>query len=273
MNCATTVSSLLLITTGLLVGPKATAQEAAGKAIHYEISASWLGLTPGGKVQTNSNRVDFVSDLGIDGMASQAGFAFLVRPWNRSGVFGEFIPYRFSGEQTLERGFRFGGVSYDVNEAVSSEASLNYLSFGYHRNIVDRSRIEVGVRVGAAYMGVKARASSPSAGSAEVNRNVLFPLVGLVTQYFPGNRGLNLRGEIRGMTFGGYGGYLDVGGAIGFTLSPRMTLDAGYRAVNGDGHSRTRGAEVNFRGPVVTFRLHDRRSPERPALPPRPPKG
>jgi hypothetical protein len=130
---ATTVSSLLLITAGLLAGPKATAQEATGKATHYEISASWLGLTPGGKVQTNSNVVDFGSDLGIDGMASQAGFSFLVRPWNRSGIFGEFIPYRFKGAQTIAWGFRFGGVSYTVNEPVTAAAYLNYLSFGYHR--------------------------------------------------------------------------------------------------------------------------------------------
>jgi hypothetical protein len=274
MNRATTVSSLLLITTGLLAGPKATAQEAAGKAIHYEISASWLGLTPGGKVQTNSNVVDFGSDLGIDDMASQAGFSFLVKPWNRSGIFGEFIPYRFKGAQTIARGFRFGGVSYTVNEPVTAEAYLNYLAFGYHRTIVSRAHLDLGLRAGAVYMGVSARASSPSAGSSEVNRDVLFPLAGLVAQYFPSaKRGFNLRSEIRGMSFGGYGGYIDLAGAIGFDLSPRMTVDLGYRAVNGDGHYRTRGAELNFRGPVITFRMHDRRYPETPAGRPRSPSG
>jgi hypothetical protein len=269
-----TVTSLLLIIAGSLGAPKAIAQEAAGKAIHYEISASWLGLTPGGTVQSNSNLVDFASDLGIDGMASQAGFGFLVRPSNRGGFFGEFIPYRFAGARTIARGFRFGGVSYPVNEPVTSAASLTYLSFGYHRNIIARRRLDVGLRAGASYISVNARATSPSAGSAEVNRDVLFPLAGIVTQYFPSlKRGFNLRSEVRGMTFGAYGGFIDVAGAIGFTLSPRMTLDAGYRAVNGDGHHDTRGAELNFRGPVVTFRLHDRRSEEAPKRRPVPPKG
>jgi len=269
---AITMICLFLIATGLLAEP-ASAQEAAGRAYHYEISASWLGLTPGGNVQTNSNLVDFASDLGIDNMASQVGLAFLIRPGSRSGIFGEFIPYRFSGSQSLARGFRFGGVSYDVNEPVTSEASLNYLSFGYHRNIVERQRIEVAFRAGAAYIGVSASASSPSAGSAEVNRDVLFPLAGVLAQYFPSaKRQFNLRGEVRGMSFGSYGGYIDVGGAIGFTISPRMTLDAGYRAISGDGHHRTRGAELTFRGPVISLRLHDRRAPELPSRP-QPPKG
>jgi hypothetical protein len=271
---ATTFTSLLLIITGLLAGPTSVAQEAAGRAYHYEISGSWLGLTPGGNVQTNSNRVDFGSELGIDGMASQVGFGFLIRPGDRNGIFGEFIPYRFAGAKTIERGFRFGGVSYNANEPVTSEASLSYLSFGYHRSIVDRPRLDVGVRAGAAYIGVNARASSPSAGAAEVTRDVVFPLAGLVAQYFPSaKRSLNLRGEVRGMSFGSYGGYIDVGGAVGFLLSPRMTLDAGYRAINGDGHHNTRGAELNFRGPVITFRFHDRRSPALPGGHPRPPKG
>ena len=270
---ATTMISLFLIASGLLADT-ASAQEAAGRAYHYEISASWLGLTPGGNVQTNSNLVDFGSDLGIEKMASQAGFAFLIRPGSRNGIFSEFIPYRFSGSQTLARGFRFGGVSYAVNEPVTSEASLNYLSFGYHRSIVEHQRMGIALRAGASYIGVSARASSPTAGSAEVNRDVLFPFAGVLAQYFPSTkRNFNLRGEVRGMSFGSYGGFIDVGGAIGFTISPRMTLDAGYRAINGDGHHNTRGAELNFRGPVISFRFHDRRSPELPSHPPQPPKG
>jgi hypothetical protein len=202
------VASLALIITGVLTAQVSTGQEAPGKAVRYEISASWLGLTPGGNVQTNLNVVDFGSDLGIDGMASQAGFGLLVVPWDRSGIFGEFIPYRFAGAQTTARGFRFGGVSYGVNEPVTSDATLNYLSLGYHRNVLNRPRIEVGLRAGAAYMGVRAQASGPSAGSAEVNRDVLFPLAGLVAQYFPAKPGFNLRGEVRGMRCGGYGRYI-----------------------------------------------------------------
>jgi hypothetical protein len=265
MSRATTVSSLFLIMAGLLSGPVSTAQEAAGRALHYEISAAWLGLTPGGNVKTNSNVVDFSSDLGIDGLTSQAGFGFLISPWDRSGIFGEFIPYRFDGAQTTARGFRFGGISYSADQPVAAQAKLNYVSFGYQRNLVNRPRLELGLRAGAAYMGVNARASSPAAGSAEVNRDILFPLAGLLVKYFAAKRGVNLRGEVRGMSFGGYGRYLDVSGAIGFSLSPRMTLDAGYRAIDGEGHNTTRGAELNFRGPVITFRMHDRRSPEPPA--------
>ena len=66
------------------------------------------------------------------------------------------------------------------------------------------------------------------------------------------------RGDFRGMTFGSYGNYLDVAGALGWNLSPNVALEGGYRVVDGKGHHRTRGGDLNFRGPTITLRLHDR---------------
>jgi hypothetical protein len=217
-----------------------------------------MDLAPGGDVQTNSNRVNLGSDLGIDRMQSQFSFWFLAKPWHRSGLFAEFIPYRFDGEQTTARSFRFGGVMYPTNEPVTAEATLNYVSLGYLRDIVSRPQLEGRLLAGIAYFGLRAHASSPSVGTAEVDRNVLFPLVGFIARYRPSaDSQFSLRGDIRGMTFGSYGGYIDVAGALGFNLSQHFTLEGGYRVVNGDGHARTRGADLNFRGPTITFRMHD----------------
>jgi hypothetical protein len=59
------------------------------------------------------------------------------------------------------------------------------------------------------------------------------------------------------MTFGSYGSYIDVSGALGFNLSQHFSIEAGYRTVDGAGHNKTRGADLNFRGPTITFRMHD----------------
>src|SRR5688572_7987229 len=112
MMLSRTMTSILLIIVGSVGGRTLAAQDQGGRTTEYEASASWLGLTPGGNVQTNSNRVDFRSDLGIDGMQSQFGFWFSMKPWGRSGLFVEFIPYRFDGELTTSRSFRFGGITY-----------------------------------------------------------------------------------------------------------------------------------------------------------------
>jgi hypothetical protein len=239
--------------------PALLAQEAPGRVVRYEVSASWLGLTPSGNVLTNSNQVDFVSDLGIDRMQSQAGFSFFMQPWKRGGMFVEVIPYRFSGENTITRSFRFGGVTYPVNESVSAKATLNYISTGYEHAIVTRPRLNVGLLAGVAYIGVRAHASGPTVGSADVNRDVPFPLTGFVARYSPAAQShFSIRGEIRGMTFGSYGRYIDGSGALGFNMSRHMTLEAGYRVVDGEGHHKTRGAELNFRGPTITLRVHDK---------------
>ena len=242
----------------LLTAQSSIAQAYPGKVDTYEVSASWLPFTPSGNVQTNSNSVQFGPDLGIDGTQSQVGFWFLIKPWQRSGLFAEFIPYRFDGEQTTTRSLRFGGVTYPSNQSITAKATLNYVSAGYLRDIVNRARFEGRLLAGVAYFGLRARASSPSVGSAEVNRDVPFPLVGFLARYSPvEDSQWSLRGDIRGMTFGSYGSYIDVSGAFVFNLSQHISIEAGYRTVDGAGHLGTRGADLNFRGPTITFRMHD----------------
>jgi hypothetical protein len=248
-----------ILLTGPLPGSALIAQDAPSKVFRYEVTVTWLGLTPRGNVLTNSNRVDFVEDLGIDRMQSQLGFQAMVKPWYRGGIFLEFIPYRFNGEQTITKSFRFGGVTYPVNERVTAKATLNYFSLGYQYDMIQRQRLGLGLQTGVAYMGVRAQASSPSAGPAEVNRDIPFPLVGLVGQYTPGEKSsFSIRGEARGMTFGSYGNYFDVGGNVAYHLSRNVSLEVGYRVVDGEGHHATRGAQLNFRGPSIAVRFYDK---------------
>jgi|SRR5262245_3979088 len=252
------VCFFFVVFAGFSTVPVLIAQISPGKTAQSEVSVGWLGLTPSGNVLTNSNRVDFVSDLGIERMQSQASVWFATKR-NRSGIFVEFIPYRFDGERTITRSFRFGGVTYPVNEHVTATAKLNYISAGYQRSVVDRPALELALQVGAVYIGVRARASSPSIGSADVNRDVPFPLIGLRTRYsFSEKTRFSIRTQTRGMTFGSYGRYIDVAGALGLRLSNHVDIDAGYRLIDGEGHHATRGAELNFRGPTVGLRVHDR---------------
>jgi hypothetical protein len=256
---ATAVNVFLLFIAGLVTEQPSMAQDAPGEVSQYEASVSWLGLTPKGNVQTNSNRVDFGSDLGIDRMQSQVGFWFLANPWERNGIFVEFIPYRFDGELTLTRSFRFGGVTFPVNEPITATASLNFVSGGYHRTVLRRNHFDGGLLAGVGYMALRSDAVGPSVGEAEVDRDIVFPLVGFIGRYRPGTQSqFTIRGEIRGMTFGSYGSYLDVSGSVAFNLSPHIAIEAGYRVLDGDGHHKTRGADVNFHGPLITFRMHDR---------------
>jgi hypothetical protein len=249
---------VFLVIALLLMGQSSIAQDFPGHVDGYEVSASWMLFAPGGNVQTNSNSVQFASDLGIDKRQSQVGFWFLIQPWHRSGLFAEFIPYRFDGEQTTTRSFRFGGATYPPNQSVTAKAALNYVSAGYMHDILNRAHIHGRLLAGVAYFGLRSSTSSPSVGSAEVNRDVPFPLVGFLARYSHAeNSQWSLRGDIRGMTFGSYGSYTDVAGALAYNLSQHISIEAGYRTVDGSGHHETRGADLNFRGPTITFRMHD----------------
>jgi hypothetical protein len=250
--------AVFLVIVLLLMGQISIAQVFQGKVDGYEVSVSWLLFAPSGNVQTNSNGVQFGSDLGIQGTQSQVGLWFLIQPWHRSGLFGEFIPYRFDGEQTTTRSFRFGGVTYPPNQSVTSKAKLNYVSAGYMHDIVNRAHIHGRLLAGVAYFGLRSSATSPSVGSAEVNRDIPFPLVGFLARYTHAeNSQWSIHGGIRGMTFGSDGSYIDASGALAFNLSQHISVEAGYRTVDGAGHHETRGADLNFHGPTITLRMHD----------------
>jgi hypothetical protein len=244
----------------LFAVPPAVGQIAPGSRVRYEVAATWLGFTPGGNVQTNSNRVNFVSDLGIATRQSQVAFRFLARPWNRGGIFFEFIPYRFSGEQAITRSFRFGGVTYPVNESITAKASLNHVAVGYQYDAIESTKVELAVLGAAVYIGVDATATGTSVGENAVQRAIPFPLAGLAVRFAPDlqTSRLSFRGEARGMTFGSYGHYVDGAVAVGLDVSPHVTVEAGYRFVDGEGHHAAKGGALNFRGPAITFRLHDR---------------
>ena len=257
----TAVRCCLVIIAGLLSTRTLPAQRLpAAQTVQYDVSAGWFILTPKGNVQTNSNRVDFISDLGMDSAQSQFAFQFAVIPSARSRIFVEFTPYRFSGEETITRSFRFGGVSYNVNERVTSKASLNYVAVGYQREIVNRSRIDFGILGGIGYMGVTAKANAEVAGSAEVTRRLPFPLVGLAARSrpVPDKSRFSIRGNTKGMSFGSLGHYFEGSGAVGFAVSPHITIEPGYFVVDGNGHHTTRGAQFSLRGPTITIRFHDR---------------
>src|SRR4051812_28913010 len=87
-------------------------QQHAGQTTAYETAATWLGVTPRGNVTTNSNIVNFQSDLGMASLQSQAKFQFVIIPSDRKRIQIDFLPYRFSGETMVNRSFRFGGVTY-----------------------------------------------------------------------------------------------------------------------------------------------------------------
>jgi hypothetical protein len=87
------------------------------------------------------------------------------------------------------------------------------------------------------------------------------PLAGAEGRVFliPGSRLVNLNGEIKGMSLGDYGHYLQVTGSVGVGLGRHLTLEAGYRLVDADVHRKdqTRGFSPRFSGLLLSLQLRD----------------
>jgi hypothetical protein len=86
-----------------------------------------VGSHTTGTVTTNSNTVNFLSDLGMSNLQSQMKFEFVIRPSDGKRIQINVVPYRFDGETTTQRSFRFARVTYSTNERITSKASLNQI--------------------------------------------------------------------------------------------------------------------------------------------------
>src|ERR1041384_1754703 len=181
---------------------------AQGATWGYEFTAGVWPVTPSGNVLSHGTTTDFRSDLGI-GSKVHPIFKAVIKPAAKHGFSVEFVPYRFEGENTLAKSFRFAGQTYPAQDTIHSKANLNYLYGGYQYDILRRERGFLAVVAGIAYFDASVRAESRVFGSSDEERKLPLPIAGVRFRVFPFEGDFfNINGEIKGMSYGGYGRYI-----------------------------------------------------------------
>jgi hypothetical protein len=232
---------------------------AQGEKYGYEFTASYWPLSPSGNVLSHGTSTDFRSDLGIKDRGHPM-FKAVVKTAERHGFTFEFVPYRFKGENTLNRSFRFSGKNYPVQDTIHSEASVNYIFGGYQYDLVSRERGYVELITGVAYFGASVRVESQQVGSGSEQRKVPLPIIGGRFRIFPlhGNT-FNINGEVKGMSYGPFGRYIHPSVNAGLAVAPHLRLQAGFNLVDADAHTTdgSKGFKLRFAGPIFSVQLHD----------------
>ena len=228
-----------------------------------EVTAgAWLPDTRG-SFTTSGFRVDLKSDLALERSGPQFWGKLVLKPGRRHAIVVEGIPYRFEGSSVLARDIEFAGRRYIIRDRVDSVARLDYVFGGYQYDVIHAGRGHLGLAGGLGYVDVEATARSETfAATGQTSARVPFPLAGVDFRIFPiaGSGLVSISGELKGMSFGDLGRYLQAAVHGGVGLGRHLTLRVGYAVLDADVRtgSGTQALHPRFQGPVFSVQVRDR---------------
>ena len=169
----------------------------------------------------------------------------------------EGTPFGENGNNTINRTIVYQGRSFNISDSIHSSASLNYLFAGYQYDLLSGPGGHLGLSVGGAYLS--AAGSILATGQtvpATDTQKIGLPLAGMEFRVFPipHHRIVEVDGGVRGMSFGGYGYFVESNGNAGLCFGP-VTFQAGYRVTNFDLHNNratASGVTARLQGPIFS---------------------
>ncbi len=226
----------------------------------FEITTGGWLLTPAGNIQAGPNPIDLKSDLGIPDPSAQFTGRLVVKPSRRNRLFIEGTPYRLNGDNQINREFVYGGRLFTVRERILSEARMDYVFGGYQFDFVSRPRGHAGLLGGIGWVGATGTLRGGTLGALAVeSASVPLPLAGAEFRGFPigGRFPVSLGAEIKGMSLGDFGHYVQAAVSAGLGFGRYMSIQAGYGVVDADVHKRDRSVAVtpSFHGPMFSLQV------------------
>jgi hypothetical protein len=232
----------------------ATAQDAGNFRVELTLSGWFASLR--GDLQAGGLPVDLDSDLALEDRWTFFG-RLVLKPARKHRILMEGAPYRFEGRNTLQRTIVYAGRTYTISEDVASTAELTYVFGGYQYDFLSGPAGHLGIQGGVAYVDAAGEIRSVTrdiAGRHEERFPI--PLAGVEGRVFVVPGRVSISGELKGMTLGPYGRFIQGSVDAGVTLGP-VTFLAGYKILDSDVHEEEGGSGVRPRisGPIFSIQL------------------
>lgn len=232
---------------------------------NFRVEVTGIGwrIDPTATITTTGGLFDIQTDLGIGTRKDLFRGRFVGQFNPRHRVFVEITPYRLKGVANVTRTLTFGSQTYRINDQIASSVELNQVAFGYQYNFVSTPQGHVGLLGSVVSMKAKSSVASTTTGARGLSEvSVPIPLVGVEGRGFPipGSSLVSLGGEIKGMSFGSYGRYVDGNAHIGIGIFRNLTVGVAYTVLDADIHTsdKRNGAKPNFKGPTLFIQFRDR---------------
>jgi hypothetical protein len=201
-----------------------------------------------GTMRAGNDRIDLQDDLGLE-----EGDASLMPQIQLSlgGVGLKFGAYfvRFEGQGTLTRSFEFGGVTFLVNEDVTTTVRIDNYRLVSIIPIVKTDFLAIYLQGGISYFHLEGTIRGELSGSGSGTADVPLPVAGVLAQAKVGPVVFELDASGFSLDVGDVGAtVLDVQATIGVVLFKVVGVRAGYRLVVLDGHSEDFAVDGTLEG-------------------------
>ncbi|MBN1232828.1 MAG: hypothetical protein JXA60_05715 [Candidatus Coatesbacteria bacterium] len=125
-----------------------------------------------------------LDDVGINEKFQPAIFSLKTTLWKRHDFNLSFYPLSYSGQIVLDEEIRFKGETYEINDTINSEFSLNLVQFGYTFFPLMIKGFKAGLGVTGNQGKVKAHIEDTTLGeSRDYERSSLLPTIFLDLGY------------------------------------------------------------------------------------------
>ena len=182
--------------------------------------------------------LDVESDLGIGDSEITVVPQFQLKVLGIVGLRFDAFFLKFDGDSLLSRTFTFGGATFQLNEQVSTELSIDQFRLMFLISLIDVGNVALSLQIGAAGLFLDGTLVGATTGSASRSEEIVIPLVGAVLQAKLGT--VMLEVDVLGMTIeydGTSGTIIDVRISVGTTLFGVAAVHVGYRhiVIEGEG--------------------------------------
>ena len=240
------------------------AQAGDFEAHHFELTTgAWLAAASG-QAGSGETTADLRRDLGLGGREPRFFGRLAVKVARRHRLSVEGFRYSADGRTVPSRSFTIGGRTFPP-QSIDSRAEASYVFGAYQYDLVSRERGHFGLAAGAGHFQgeVEARLTNPTdffdQRSGLARGSAPLGLVGVEARGYL-KRWLSIAGDVKGMSLGERGRYLQAMGHLGAGLGCCVVVQVGYGVIDAEVSPRDASNRVRprFSGPVVSLVLLDR---------------
>jgi hypothetical protein len=262
--------ALILVVFLMVVSEVSAAQTEDFDQYRVRISGFWLRSSPTVTLEAAGHNgfVDFHRDFGFNDYSTMLG-KFDWKFARKHHFYVVAAPFNQSHETTLNRTIVFRGQTFNVGAVTRGELSATLYSPGYQYDIMRRKRGHLGIAVQfnlfdtSGMLSAKAQVIGPSssqtAASSHASLLAPIPVAGPEFRlYLTNSPRLFVEGNVYGMYFFGYGNYYSTVDNIGFAVTKRVSLNAGYAIgsrLNVNTASSRNGLSLTQQGPVAGIQV------------------
>jgi hypothetical protein len=182
-----------------------------------------------------------------------------VFPAERHGIVLEGSQVALEGDNDLARTIVYNGRTYNVRERIRSAAELTTVYAGYQYSVVNGTRGRVAFGAGGAYVDAYGSILGVGTGiQAARQHRIGLPLASVDARalLLPGSNLVEVSGDLKGMSFGRYGRYVQGGIHAGVNVGV-VGFRAGYRILDADLHespdASSAGVALRLAGPAFSL--------------------